>query len=98
MRLSTRPLKRAATGTSIIASCRYWVNPVWVREIGGGVFDEAGELEFLEGFVVDISDRKVVEDINAELLQELRLANEELSAQKQRNRARKTAERPLGQP
>ena len=83
MRPSTRPLRPAATGTSTIASCRCWVLPVWVREIGGGVLNEAGELEFLEGFVVDISDRKVVEDINAELLQELKLANEELSAQKQ---------------
>ncbi|MBA3448689.1 MAG: sensor domain-containing diguanylate cyclase [Pseudaminobacter sp.] len=56
--------------------------PVWVREIGGGVLNGAGELEFLEGFIVDISDRKVVEDINAELLQELKVANEGLSAQK----------------
>lgn len=56
--------------------------PLWVREIGGGVWDDAGELEFLEGFVVDISDRKVVEDLNAQLLQDLKVANEELSAQK----------------
>ncbi|TPN89707.1 sensor domain-containing diguanylate cyclase [Mesorhizobium sp. CU2] len=56
--------------------------PLWVREIGGGVWDSAGELEFLEGFVVDISDRKVVEDLNAQLLLDLKVANEELSAQK----------------
>ncbi|RJT42685.1 diguanylate cyclase [Mesorhizobium waimense] len=56
--------------------------PLWVREIGGGVWDDAGELEFLEGFVVDISDRKVVEDLNSQLLQDLKVANEELSAQK----------------
>ncbi|WP_095082719.1 sensor domain-containing diguanylate cyclase [Mesorhizobium sophorae] len=56
--------------------------PLWVREIGGGVWDDAGELEFLEGFVVDISDRKVVEDLNARLLLDLKTANEELSAQK----------------
>ena len=56
--------------------------PLWVREIGGGVWDSAGELEFLEGFVVDISDRKVVEDLNAQLLLDLKAANEELSAQK----------------
>ncbi|MBA1139754.1 sensor domain-containing diguanylate cyclase [Mesorhizobium neociceri] len=56
--------------------------PLWVREIGGGVWDDAGELEFLEGFVVDISDRKVVEDLNAQLLLDLKAANEELSAQK----------------
>src|SRR5688572_12709573 len=29
--------------------------PVWVREIGGGVFNDAGVLVFLEGFVIDIS-------------------------------------------
>ena len=39
--------------------------------------------DFLEGFVIDISDRKVVEDLNAELLRELKSANEELSSQKQ---------------
>jgi diguanylate cyclase (GGDEF)-like protein/PAS domain S-box-containing protein len=57
-------------------------DPVWVREIGGGVFTEAGELEFLEGFVVDISDRKGIEDLNIKLLKELKAANAELSAQK----------------
>ncbi|MER8466883.1 sensor domain-containing diguanylate cyclase [Mesorhizobium sp. M1396] len=56
--------------------------PLWVREIGGGVWDDTGELEFLEGFVVDISDRKVVEDLNSQLLLDLKAANEELSAQK----------------
>ncbi|MER9729145.1 sensor domain-containing diguanylate cyclase [Mesorhizobium sp. M0217] len=81
----------AAVDTAIEARCNWNVDyrivpqvgePLWVREIGGGVWDEAGELEFLEGFVVDISDRKVVEDLNAELLLELKAANEELSAQK----------------
>ncbi len=55
---------------------------VWVREIGGGVFNAAGELTFLEGFVIDITDRKGVEDLNTRLLQDLKAANEELSAQK----------------
>ena len=55
---------------------------LWVREIGGGVLNETGELVFLEGFVVDISDRKVIEDRNSELLRELKTANEELSSQK----------------
>jgi diguanylate cyclase (GGDEF)-like protein/PAS domain S-box-containing protein len=55
---------------------------VWVREIGGGVFSDAGALIFLEGFVIDISDRKSIEDINVKLLQELKAANEELGAQK----------------
>jgi len=55
---------------------------VWVREVGGGVFSDNGTLVFLEGFVIDISDRKDVEDINIKLLAELKEANEELSAQK----------------
>jgi diguanylate cyclase (GGDEF)-like protein/PAS domain S-box-containing protein len=55
---------------------------VWVREVGGGVFNAADELVFLEGFVIDISDRKGIEDLNTKLLLELKTANEELSAQK----------------
>jgi diguanylate cyclase (GGDEF)-like protein/PAS domain S-box-containing protein len=82
----------AAVDAALEARCNWNVDyrivprvgePLWVREIGGGVWDDAGELEFLEGFVVDISDRKVIEDLNAELLLELKTANEELSAQKQ---------------
>ncbi|MER9023521.1 sensor domain-containing diguanylate cyclase [Mesorhizobium sp. M0815] len=82
----------AAVDVALEAHCNWNVDyrivplagePLWVREIGGGVLNDAGELEFLEGFVVDISDRKVVEDLNAELLLELKAANEELSAQKQ---------------
>ncbi|MGX5848584.1 diguanylate cyclase domain-containing protein [Mesorhizobium sp. PL10] len=81
----------AAVDAALEARCNWNVDyrivpeagePLWVREIGGGVWDDAGELEFLEGFVVDISDRKVVEDLNAELLLELKAANEELSVQK----------------
>ena len=60
--------------------------------------NEAGELEFLEGFVVDISDRKVVEDINAELLQELKVGQRGALRAEARDRAGKAAERPLGQP
>lgn len=55
---------------------------VWVREIGGGVFNDAGELVFLEGFVIDISDRKMIEDSNAYLMTQLKDLNELLSAQK----------------
>jgi len=54
---------------------------VWVREIGGGVFSD-GKLVFLEGFVIDITDRKEIEDINVQLLKQLKAANEELLAQK----------------
>ena len=56
--------------------------PVWVREIGGGVWDDFGELVFLEGFIIDISDRKHIEDLNTELVNNLKLANEKLSVQK----------------
>lgn len=35
--------------------------PTWVHEIGGGVFNPAGELEFLEGFIIDIETRKKAE-------------------------------------
>ncbi|CAN5485056.1 hypothetical protein BH10PSE7_BH10PSE7_15860 [soil metagenome] len=62
---------------------------VWVREIGGGVFADTGELSFLEGFVIDISDRKHIEDLNSQLLAELKVANEELSAQKREIEAAK---------
>ena len=55
---------------------------VWVREIGGGVFNDSGELVFLEGFVVDIGDRKLIEDQNTRLLTQLKDVNELLSAQK----------------
>ncbi|MER9300106.1 sensor domain-containing diguanylate cyclase [Mesorhizobium sp. M0621] len=81
----------AAVDAALEARCNWNVDyrivpqvgePLWVREIGGGVWDDTGELEFLEGFVVDISDRKVVEDLNSQLLLDLKTANEELSAQK----------------
>lgn len=42
--------------------------PVWVHEIGGGVFDAAGQLEFLEGFIIDISERKQLEQANKDLI------------------------------
>jgi PAS domain S-box-containing protein len=35
--------------------------PVWVHEAGAGVFDDAGELLYLEGFVIDITRRKLAE-------------------------------------
>jgi len=57
--------------------------PIWVREIGGGVFNAAAELEFLEGFVIDISEIKRLEEINARALQELTIANGALQAAKE---------------
>ena len=35
----------------------------WVLEMGEGIFNEKGEVEALEGIVIDISDRKQVENI-----------------------------------
>src|SRR5262249_50730892 len=34
---------------------------VWINEIGGGVFDDHGALQFLEGCIVSIGDRKNLE-------------------------------------
>ncbi|MDD4798221.1 MAG: EAL domain-containing protein [Clostridia bacterium] len=34
----------------------------WVLEMGQGVYDEQGEVEALEGIILDISDRKEIED------------------------------------
>jgi diguanylate cyclase (GGDEF)-like protein len=86
------PAVYAAVDKALEASCNWNVDYrvvtvldelLWVHEIGGGVYNEDGELVFREGFVVDISDRKHIEHLNAELLKELKVANEELSAQKQ---------------
>jgi diguanylate cyclase (GGDEF)-like protein/PAS domain S-box-containing protein len=57
--------------------------PIWVREIGGGVFGEKGELEFLEGFVIDISELKRLELINEQALIELTEANRALQKAKE---------------
>lgn len=43
---------------------------IWVNEQGGGVYDDRGELLYLEGLVQDISERKSLEDRNAQLAQE----------------------------
>ncbi len=34
----------------------------WVLEMGQGIYNDAGEVEALEGIVLDISDRKAIED------------------------------------
>jgi diguanylate cyclase (GGDEF)-like protein/PAS domain S-box-containing protein len=80
-----------AVNTAFEAKCNWNVDyrivpnfgrAVWVREIGGGVFNDAGELVFLEGFVVDIGDRKLIEDQNARLVTQLKDVNELISEQK----------------
>jgi hypothetical protein len=45
--------------------------PIWVREFGGGVFDAEDKLAFLEGFVIDITELKRLEEINERTLGEL---------------------------
>jgi diguanylate cyclase (GGDEF)-like protein/PAS domain S-box-containing protein len=67
--------------------------PIWVREIGGGVFAESGDLEFLEGFVIDITELKQLEESNKKALEYLRVANQELQAAKDAaEQAQRTAE------
>jgi diguanylate cyclase (GGDEF)-like protein/PAS domain S-box-containing protein len=56
--------------------------PIWVREIGGGVFDQDDNLEFLEGFVIDITQLKLLEEMNERTLKELAAANQELQVAK----------------
>jgi signal transduction histidine kinase len=36
-------------------------DPVWVHEVGAGVFSAAGELQFLEGFIINNTERKRME-------------------------------------
>ncbi len=52
--------------------------PVWINEIGGGVFDEAGQLQYLEGCIVSIGDRKVLETRNREVVNHLAEVSREI--------------------
>jgi PAS domain S-box-containing protein len=45
--------------------------PLWVHEIGAGVFAESGELLYLEGFIIDIARRKRMENELNETQQKL---------------------------
>ena len=38
--------------------------PKWVNECGGGIFDNDGNLLYLEGIVLGIGDRKLIENAN----------------------------------
>ena len=52
--------------------------PVWVHEIGGGVFDASGQLEFLEGFIIDITERKRLEQANTDLINRIAAISEHI--------------------
>ena len=43
----------------------------WVWEQGQGVFDKSGNLLFLEGFILDITDQKIAEDLERKATAEL---------------------------
>lgn len=72
------PLVDAAVARAVAAKSNWTIDyrltpkagtPIWVHEIGGGVFGNAGDLLYLEGFVVSVDDRKNVEDENRVLLE-----------------------------
>lgn len=35
--------------------------PIWVREVGGGVYSETGELRFLEGLVIEVQGERAAQ-------------------------------------
>src|SRR4051812_16537099 len=53
--------------------------PLWVHEIGAGVFAESGELLYLEGFVIDIARRKRMENELHQTQQQVLEANAALT-------------------
>ncbi len=59
-------LVQQAVGDRTPYECEYRIHTKtgeerWVWERGRGIYDEAGNLQWLEGFVTDISDRKTAE-------------------------------------
>ena len=52
--------------------------PVWINEIGGGVFDESGQLQYLEGCIISIADRKALEIQNREIVDHLAEVSREI--------------------
>jgi hypothetical protein len=53
---------------------------VWINEIGGGVFDESGQLQYLEGCIVSIADRKALEVQNRQVVDHLAEVSREIVA------------------
>lgn len=51
----------------------------WVEEFGKGVFNEAGKLLFLEGSIIDITERKQAEAVQLALYRIATVANADLS-------------------
>ena len=66
----------------------------WVWEKGQGIFDAAGQLEALEGFITDITERRLAEMRLNQTLAELEQANRALA---QANGALEEAKRALEQ-
>ncbi|EXJ10841.1 methyl-accepting chemotaxis protein [Nitrincola nitratireducens] len=56
----------------------------WVNEHGGGVFDEQGELAFLEGVVVDISHRMQSESSRLERMSRVESVSGEIISETQK--------------
>lgn len=54
--------------------------PVWINEIGGGVFDGTGELKFLEGCIVSIADRKRLEESGRQVIDHLGQVSQDIVA------------------
>lgn len=69
----------------------------WVEELGQGVFDEQGQLRFLEGTLFDITQRKLAEDAlrnaHAELEQRVADRTRELQSSNERLRREVTERR-----
>jgi len=51
---------------------------LWVHETGGGVHDESGRLLYLEGAILDISEKKALETQTAGLLDEVARTSHEI--------------------
>jgi hypothetical protein len=53
---------------------------VWINEIGGGVFDAQGQLQYLEGCITSIADRMALEERNKRVVAHLGEVSREIVA------------------